>query len=224
MPSECRLRRCLALLPSLEALSCRTEAREKRKGAANGSYSPCFVLPTAVLASLLIGKAGAEKPPQLLPTRDVDIIYEVTLPSQPRIRERVRYLAAELLERVDGPHKSTTIFDCRTHRDHHPFVGKPYLSQVGYAAAAARARARGHAQARQRISRCGIALRRDSGRFVGREQRLARSHVLVRTRILPSPIGSRMTAVVLSVESNVSPPLAEGLIPSASRPTKGSPA
>ena len=61
------------------------------------------VLPTAVLASLLIGKAGAEKPPQLLPTRDVDIIYDVTLPSQPRVRERVRYLAAELLERVDGP-------------------------------------------------------------------------------------------------------------------------
>jgi len=74
------------------------------------------VLPTAVLASLLIGKAGAEKPPQLLPTRDVEIIYEVTLPSQPRIRERVRYLAAELLERVDGPHKSTTIFDRRTHQ------------------------------------------------------------------------------------------------------------
>jgi hypothetical protein len=47
--------------------------------------------------------------------RNVDIIYEVTLPSQPRIRERVRYLAAELLERVDGPHKSTTIFDRRTH-------------------------------------------------------------------------------------------------------------
>ena len=39
----------------------------------------------------------------------------VTLPSQPRVRERVRYLAVELLERVDGPHKSTTIFDRRTH-------------------------------------------------------------------------------------------------------------
>jgi hypothetical protein len=73
-------------------------------------------LPTAVLASLLVGKAGAEQPTQLLPTSDVDIIYEVTLPSQPRIRERVRYLAAELLERVDGPHKSTTIFDRRTHQ------------------------------------------------------------------------------------------------------------
>ena len=73
------------------------------------------VLPTAVLVLLLVGKAGAEQPPQLLPTRDVDIIYDVTLPSQPRVRERVRYLAAELLERVDGPHRSTTIFDRRTH-------------------------------------------------------------------------------------------------------------
>jgi hypothetical protein len=73
-------------------------------------------LPAAVLASLLVGKAGAEQPTQLLPTSDVDIIYEVTLPSQPRIRERVRYLAAELLERVDGPRKSTTIFDRRTHQ------------------------------------------------------------------------------------------------------------
>ena len=74
-----------------------------------------LALPTAVLASLLIGKAGAEEPTRLLPTRDVEIIYDVTLPSQPRIRERVRYRAAELLERVDGPHNSTTILDRRTH-------------------------------------------------------------------------------------------------------------
>jgi hypothetical protein len=70
---------------------------------------------TAVLASLLVGSAArAEKPPQLLPASDVDITYEVTLPSQPPIRERVRWLAAEQLERVDGPEKSTTIFDRRT--------------------------------------------------------------------------------------------------------------
>ena len=31
-----------------------------------------------------------------------------------RVRERVRWLAAEKLERVDGPHKSTTIFNRRT--------------------------------------------------------------------------------------------------------------
>ena len=87
--------------------------RRKPKGAC---HWPIFAaLPTAVLASLLVGKAEAQQPSQLLPTSDVDIIYEVTLPSQPRIRERVRYLASELLERVDGPHKSTTIFDRRTH-------------------------------------------------------------------------------------------------------------
>jgi len=73
------------------------------------------VLATTVLALVLVGKAAAEQPPHLLPTRDVEIIYEVTLSSQPRIRERVRFLAAELLERVDGPHKSTTIFDRRSH-------------------------------------------------------------------------------------------------------------
>ena len=88
--------------------------RRKPKGAC---HWPIFAaLPTAALASLLVGKAEAQQPPQLLPTSDVDIIYEVTLPSQPRIRERVRYLAAELLERVDGPHKSTTIFDRRAHQ------------------------------------------------------------------------------------------------------------
>jgi hypothetical protein len=70
----------------------------------------------AILALLLVEKVGAEQPPRLLPMSDVDIIYDVTLPSQPRVRERVRYLAAELLERVDGPHKSTTIFDRRTHQ------------------------------------------------------------------------------------------------------------
>ena len=68
--------------------------RRKPKGAC---HWPIFAaLPTAVLASLLVGKAEAQQPPQLLPTSAVDIIYEVTLPSQPRIRERVRYLAAEL--------------------------------------------------------------------------------------------------------------------------------
>jgi len=71
--------------------------------------------PAAVLASLLVGPVARAEPPQLLPTRDVDITYDVTLPSQPRVRERVRWLAAEQLERVDGPHKSTTIFNRRTH-------------------------------------------------------------------------------------------------------------
>jgi hypothetical protein len=69
--------------------------------------------PAAILASLLVGSVARAEPPQLLPTRDVDITYDVTLPSQPRVRERVRWLVAEQLERVDGPHKSTTIFNRR---------------------------------------------------------------------------------------------------------------
>ena len=72
--------------------------------------------PTAILASLLVGPVARTPPSHLLPTRDVDIVYDVTLHSQPRVRERVRWLAAEQLERVDGPHKSTTIFDRRTHQ------------------------------------------------------------------------------------------------------------
>jgi hypothetical protein len=55
--------------------------------------------------------ARAEAPPQFTPTRDVDIVYDVTRPQQPKIRERVRWLAGEHLERIDGPDKSTTIFD-----------------------------------------------------------------------------------------------------------------
>jgi hypothetical protein len=70
--------------------------------------------PTAVLASLLVGPVARAESPQLLPTRDVDITYDVTLPSQSRVRERMRWLAAEQLERVDGPHRSTTIFNRRT--------------------------------------------------------------------------------------------------------------
>ena len=59
-------------------------------------------------SSVVVGRKGRSS--TATTTSYVDIIYEVTLPSQPRIRERVRYLAAELLEQVDGPHKSTKIF------------------------------------------------------------------------------------------------------------------
>jgi hypothetical protein len=74
--------------------------------------------PIAALALLLAGyPLRAEEQPQLLPTRDVDITYEVSRPQQPqqpKIRERIRWLASEHLERVDGPDKSTTIFDRNT--------------------------------------------------------------------------------------------------------------
>jgi hypothetical protein len=76
-------------------------------------YHRCLP-PTAALVTLLIGPVARAEAPQLLPTRDVDITYAVTLSSQPRVRERVRWLAAEQLERVDGPHKLTTIFNRRS--------------------------------------------------------------------------------------------------------------
>jgi len=43
---------------------------------------------------IVVGRTGGRaESPQLLPTRDVDITYDVTLPSQPRVRERVRSAA-----------------------------------------------------------------------------------------------------------------------------------
>ena len=54
----------------------------------------------------------AEEPqPEVVPTRDVDISYDVTRRGQPPIVERRRWLASEHLLRVDGPDKSSTIFD-----------------------------------------------------------------------------------------------------------------
>jgi hypothetical protein len=68
--------------------------------------------PFAILALLILGSSPrAEEQPQLLPTRDVDITYLITRPHQPTIRERTRWSAGEHLERVDGPDKTTTIFD-----------------------------------------------------------------------------------------------------------------
>jgi hypothetical protein len=55
--------------------------------------------------------ARAEEQPKLVPTRDVDIRYDVTRPQQPKARERVRWLAAEHLERVDASGRSTSIFE-----------------------------------------------------------------------------------------------------------------
>ena len=55
--------------------------------------------------------SGAQERPPLVPTTDVDISYKITRPDQPVIVERRRWLAGEHLERVDGPDKSTTIFD-----------------------------------------------------------------------------------------------------------------
>lgn len=52
-----------------------------------------------------------EQQPQTAPTRDVDIMYQITRPGQPMILERRRWLSSQHLRRVDGPDKSATIFD-----------------------------------------------------------------------------------------------------------------
>jgi hypothetical protein len=70
----------------------------------------------AVFAVLLAGSLGqAEERPPVMPTRDVDVTYDVTRPHQPKIRERVRWSASQHLERIDGPDKSSTIFDHAAH-------------------------------------------------------------------------------------------------------------
>ena len=72
--------------------------------------------PPLVLALLLVGAlAAAEEQPKFLPARDVDVRYDVTRPQQPKVRERVRWLAGEHLERVDASGRSTTIFDRDAH-------------------------------------------------------------------------------------------------------------
>lgn len=75
--------------------------------------SPVCLSSAVALALLLAGstpEAEAQKP-QLRPMRDVDIRYSIVRPRGSNIRERVRWSAAEQLERVDGPDRSTTIFD-----------------------------------------------------------------------------------------------------------------
>jgi len=70
----------------------------------------------ALLTGLLAGSGSrAEEQPELLPTRDVDVRYDVTRPQQPKVRERVRWLAGERLERVDASGRSTSIFDRDAH-------------------------------------------------------------------------------------------------------------
>jgi hypothetical protein len=102
------------------------------------------VLPVGVLALLLAGfPAQAGERPQLFPTRDVDITYDVTRPQEPKYRERVRWLASEGLERIDGAHKSSTIFDrnareitlitpaSRTYRKLEGTQGRPPVPEPG---------------------------------------------------------------------------------------------
>jgi hypothetical protein len=75
------------------------------------------LVPVPVLAIFLLVGPGsrAEERPRLVPSRDVDVRYDVTRPQQPRVRERVRWLAGEGLERVDSSGRSTSIFERDAH-------------------------------------------------------------------------------------------------------------
>jgi hypothetical protein len=64
---------------------------------------------------LVAGAVAENEQPQVLPTRDVDITYQITRPNQPPTTERRRWSASEHLQRVDGRGKAATIFDHKRH-------------------------------------------------------------------------------------------------------------
>ena len=91
--------------------------RLRKLPAACGGREAPLTRPALVLALLLVGAlAAADEQPKLLPTRDVEISYDVTRPQKPKVRERVRWLAAEHLERVDASGRATTILTTRPMR------------------------------------------------------------------------------------------------------------
>lgn len=73
-------------------------------------YAP-LVAVLSLAATAGTPSRAQEQQPQVLPTRDVDISYQITRPNQPPTTSRRRWLASEHLQRVDGPDKSATIFD-----------------------------------------------------------------------------------------------------------------
>jgi hypothetical protein len=68
-----------------------------------------FSLTVAALVLVGSSKSQTADRPQLLPTRDVSIFYEVSQPNRKRVDERVRWLVHEGLERIDGPNYSIII-------------------------------------------------------------------------------------------------------------------
>jgi len=68
-----------------------------------------------VLGLLALGEAAAQDRPHMLPTRDVDITYRVVRAGQ-TLDERVRWRAAEQLERVDPPGSVYMIVNHKTRR------------------------------------------------------------------------------------------------------------
>ncbi len=69
----------------------------------------------AVLSLLTATAAFAQSRPQLIPTRDVDVTYRVTQAGR-TLEERVRWLAAEQIQRVDSSGPVYMIVDHKTRR------------------------------------------------------------------------------------------------------------
>jgi hypothetical protein len=74
------------------------------------SRAPSIIMFAALTLASAPSRAD-DAQPQILPTRDVDITYEVTRPNEPRTISRRRWSASEHLQRVGGSDSSTTIFD-----------------------------------------------------------------------------------------------------------------
>jgi len=77
----------------------------------NHLYNPRSRAAGAVALLVLGSPLHADERPQLVPSRDVDITYQVSQPEQRAVRQRIRWLASEGLERIDGSDKSVTIID-----------------------------------------------------------------------------------------------------------------
>lgn len=69
----------------------------------------------AALVLLAFGEALAQPRPQLIPTRDVEVTYRVTKAGR-TLEERVRWLAAEQVERVDSSGPVYMIVDHKARR------------------------------------------------------------------------------------------------------------
>ncbi len=71
---------------------------------------PCFFMVAALTLAVAPSYADGQQP-QIMPTRDVDITYEVTHPNEPKTISRQQWSASDHLQRVGGSDSSTTIFD-----------------------------------------------------------------------------------------------------------------
>jgi len=69
------------------------------------------IRPVPIIAAVLlvVTAAFAQDKPNLLPERDVDITYRATTISEKPIKQRVRWLAVNHMQRIDGPGGAVSI-------------------------------------------------------------------------------------------------------------------